>query len=256
MEFAHYTSLGRTMRNSNDRNLLFFVLITAYVAFSFTPFFILDNTQHLRLVEENGIYQTLTAVAFLAASILLALTYALEGNGNHFGRWESRRNIFVLLLAIVLFIGAGEELSWGQHLLGFDPPEAIAKYNRQGELNIHNLFAVAGRNADGAPKTGLDQWLTVGKLFSLFWLGYCVCIPLLAAVSSRVRRFLDHINLAIVPLWIGLVFPINHLLSKFVVQLSGADGHYVVEVKESNFAVLFGVFGLFLYFQVRSKRSQ
>jgi hypothetical protein len=33
---------------------------------------------------------------------------------------------------------AGEEVSWGQRLLNFETPEAIAQQNRQGEINLHN----------------------------------------------------------------------------------------------------------------------
>jgi type IV secretory pathway VirB2 component (pilin) len=36
----------------------------------------------------------------------------------------------------------GEELSWGQRLLGFTGPEALAEHNRQHEFNVHNLAGV------------------------------------------------------------------------------------------------------------------
>lgn len=223
-----------------NRHLLFFVLLSGYVSMTFVPFFLVTDSQMRPHVIENGLFENLTAVAFLMASIILARVYLTDDTGNRIGKFVTRRNIFVLLLAIVFFFGAGEELSWGQHMLGFEPPDFIAEHNRQGELNLHNL---------GPPKSGLREYLTISKLFSLFWLVYCVCIPLLMRIWTGFRSFIQQINLPIVPLWIGLVFPLNYVLSKIVVPLTGARGHYVVEVKESSFGVLFLVFAFWLYKQ-------
>ena len=248
--------VGQLMKQSKSRHLLYFAILTAFIVVAFAPFFFVENQQMLPLIEENGLYQTPTAVAFLLAAVFLGLAYLLDGNGNDFGKIVTQRNVFVLLLALVLFIGAGEELSWGQHMFGFEPPDAIAKHNRQGELNIHNLFAVAGRNADGSQKTGLASYLTISKLFSLFWFGFCVCIPLVASMWPSARQFLLRMNMPIVPLWIGMVFPLNYLLSKFVVAFTRASEHYVVEVKESNFAVMFFLFGAGLYIGLRQASKQ
>lgn len=34
---------------------------------------------------------------------------------------------------------AGEEASWGQWFLGYDPPAGIARLSHQGEMNLHNI---------------------------------------------------------------------------------------------------------------------
>jgi hypothetical protein len=240
--------------NRPDRNsAITFSLLIGFLLLAFLPFFFSTNEQMLPHIRENGFYQLLTAIAFLICSVVLMLSYFVRNNGNNFGRFQTRRNIFVLLLAIVFFIGSGEELSWGQHILQFETPESIAQKNLQGEFNIHNLALVHGRTADGSKKTGLSEYLTIGKLFSLFWFAFCVCIPLLALVSTKIRHFLAVINLPIVPLYIGLAFPINHILQKIVVPLTGATEHYVVEVKEANFAVLFLVFAAFYYIGLKRK---
>ena len=44
-----------------------------------------------------------------------------------------------ILLAIILFLMAGEELSWGQRIFNWETPELIATYNIQKETNFHNL---------------------------------------------------------------------------------------------------------------------
>ena len=47
--------------------------------------------------------------------------------------------LLCLLLAIILFLMAGEELSWGQRIFNWKTPELIATYNIQKETNFHNL---------------------------------------------------------------------------------------------------------------------
>lgn len=42
-------------------------------------------------------------------------------------------------LALFCFLVAGEEISWGQRLLGYLPPEYFLSHNIQVEANIHNL---------------------------------------------------------------------------------------------------------------------
>ncbi len=43
---------------------------------------------------------------------------------------------FLLFASLLVWV---EEISWGQRLLGFDPPALMAEVNRQGEFTLHNL---------------------------------------------------------------------------------------------------------------------
>jgi hypothetical protein len=45
------------------------------------------------------------------------------------------------LAAFGLLVVAGEEISWGQRVLGFDTPHELAEINSQGESTIHNVGA-------------------------------------------------------------------------------------------------------------------
>lgn len=241
------------MQNANSRHIWYFAALVVYVIIAFMPLFFLDQGRIYALIRENGPYQTYTAVSFFVASVFLLLAFFQPGNGNRLGSRSTRRNVFIVLLAIVLFVGAGEELSWGQHLLGFETPESVAKHNRQGEFNLHNLNPFAGREVDGSPKSGLERWLTIGRMFSLFWAGFCVAIPLINLASSAANRFLTTLNFPIVPLWIGLAFPVNHVMSKFVAAMLDINGHYIVEVKESGFALLFLLFATSYYISLRRR---
>lgn len=50
----------------------------------------------------------------------------------------------ILLWAAACFVCAGEEISWGQRILGFETPEAIKAANLQEEFTVHNLEAFQG----------------------------------------------------------------------------------------------------------------
>jgi hypothetical protein len=76
--------------------------------------------------------------AAYAATVPIALAVALRlrRNGAPLGA-----GVF-LLLAVGAFLVAGEEISWGQRILGVETPEKLRALNRQGEIGVHNVSAV------------------------------------------------------------------------------------------------------------------
>ena len=85
------------------------------------------------LLREDGWGEWATFLAFLVAA-----GRAIQGG---FKYSESRLDRLVLFgLALCCLFVAGEEISWGQRLLGFVPPEAFLKHNVQQEFEIHNLL--------------------------------------------------------------------------------------------------------------------
>lgn len=75
--------------------------------------------------SEQGVFEVLSVVCL----VLIGLR-ALR---------EIPRHTAWLVPASLALLAAGEEASWGQHWLGFEPPEWLAAANRQGEANLHNL---------------------------------------------------------------------------------------------------------------------
>ncbi len=76
--------------------------------------------------------EDLTVAAYLLAGLVL-LPAARSRRG--FAR------LAMAVLAVGMAVVAGEEISWGQRLLGYAMPDFLSQ-NSQGEANVHNLRSV------------------------------------------------------------------------------------------------------------------
>lgn len=120
---------------------------------------------YYRLVQEDQWLEWATVWAFLLAAAAAAWA-------AHHQWWRHRRVPWFLLgLGLFSFFVAGEEISWGQRLFGFTPPEYFLTDNFQQELNVHNVVA-----------SDLRQ-----LAFQLVVLGYGVVLPLAAAIPATGR---------------------------------------------------------------------
>lgn len=90
---------------------------------------------------ENRPVEMLTVVTLLAAAVLAALEAR-----RCLTRAERGRALFFALFCLGAFVTAMEEIAWGQLLLGFDTPEALAEVNVQGETTLHNIGGLQGRS--------------------------------------------------------------------------------------------------------------
>ncbi len=85
--------------------------------------------------EEDGIFETATALVLLVCTVVLLM--------SAFGRRRAvdRRLAAALTgLAVVCFLLLMEEISWGQRVFGWATPESIEELNAQSETNLHNMF--------------------------------------------------------------------------------------------------------------------
>jgi hypothetical protein len=144
-------------------------------------------------VQEDGIVEWIGALGLFAASGLF-FWIALRSRG----RWAGIKRLAALALAIVFFFGGGEEISWGQRLLGFETPQELSEANAQDETNVHNLEV-------------FDGLLSVERLFQLFWIVFAVLIPIVCALAPGPRRWLGNL-LPIMPLAVAILLIINQLL--------------------------------------------
>lgn len=210
--------------------------IIAIILF-YTPVLILSaDTMHL-LTSEDGFYEYLGALFFLFASVGFLFTLLKA----------KKRNIFYLLFALAFLFAAGEEISWGQRILNFDTPPAIGANNAQKEFNLHNLNFVQHEHGLGSSIKGM--LLNFNRLFILFWMTYCILLPIANRYSNKLRALFSRIRLPIISIWFGMLFLVNEITSKtlelFVITCQD-NCPPIYEIKESLWAVL--VFLMAVYF--------
>jgi hypothetical protein len=97
----------------------------------------LDRPLYRLFINEDALVEWLQ-FATLVALIPLGCGIAMR-------LWRRRERSFAIVFALAavaaVFI-AGEEISWGQRILGWATPEELALLNNQGETNIHNIGEV------------------------------------------------------------------------------------------------------------------
>ncbi|MGH7637808.1 MAG: hypothetical protein ACREOK_09150, partial [Gemmatimonadaceae bacterium] len=111
------------------------------------------------------------------------LVFAVAGVAQMIRAIRLRRPFDGLVALFLLFV-AGEEMSWGQRLLGLTPPSYFLEHNTQQEMNLHNFGTVFG-----GPKGP----------FTLVLIGYAVLMPLVALLDTG-RKLLDRIGATPPPL--------------------------------------------------------
>lgn len=86
------------------------------------------------LAFEDGPAETLSTIFLFAASFcMLWHAFELVKSGH------KSLAALSLLIALAFFVFGGEEISWGQRILGHETGEFLQEHNWQGETNFHNL---------------------------------------------------------------------------------------------------------------------
>lgn len=104
---------------------------------------------------ELGVIENITVIVLLCALVVAIKSYAYLRTFQ-FPIFK----IWIGLLFVGCFYYAGEELSWGQHWIGWATPESWQQINDQGETNLHNTSAIL----DQVPRTILTIAAVVGGI--------------------------------------------------------------------------------------------
>jgi len=204
------------MRNLKTWSLLGTLSI---VVACYLPVFLCSRRTLAVLVMDDQAVEWTGTLACLIASVLFVIAYWKYSTGNDLGAIRTRRNVFLLLLGLMLFVAFGEEISWGQRILNVATPAAVSSENVQDELNIHNLKWFTHPRSSGL------LWLTsVQTLFTLFWGAYGFLIPLLCAISSAFRSWASKVNLPIVPIYLGIGYVVNMFIWLGIASFLPAKG--------------------------------
>jgi hypothetical protein len=227
-----------------QRSFLFkpaiYVALAAYITLTFA-LLAMGNNWIAATIPEDHYFELVGAFAFLVTSVLFFYGFILARRRLD-KTWPSLMKQLVYLgMAGLFFFGAGEEISWGQRILGFETPETLSEVNRQEEFNLHNLSAWEA-----------SEFLDPDRLFDVFWFLFAVFTPAVALVVPRFKRFAGQF-IPIVFWGIGVLFLYNYLWAKLAKVLFSAAYAFervsfaqaIQEVKESNYAIIFVLVGLF-----------
>jgi hypothetical protein len=120
-------SPGRLFLLSTSLGILFFALF--YYKRQLPP----------ALFQEDNLFEWATALLLFAAAFLVGRA-ALTMRASPIGpsrRWVVRG---YLLISVLCFLVAMEEISWGQRIVGWETPPAWAEINYQDETTLHNVI--------------------------------------------------------------------------------------------------------------------
>lgn len=154
--------------------LVFFMVLGIYLSIFNQAYF--DTVYTL----EDGLLEWLTVVALFTTA---AVTF---NRAVKFASTQSK--VFVgmnLLFAAIFLFGAGEEISWGQRIFGWETTDYFSENNAQNETNIHNL------KINGVK---INQ-LIFGTIFSIILFSYLLILAPLYHRREKFRQFFDSLGI-------------------------------------------------------------
>lgn len=98
-----------------------------------------DPDLFYRVSQEDGFLEWATFWVFSIAGCRYFVNAARDRRDSGGVPWfAAGLGVFCMLVAL-------EEISWGQRLLGYPPPDYFLQENYQQELNLHNVFSTSLR---------------------------------------------------------------------------------------------------------------
>lgn len=228
-----------------------YVALAIYITLTY-PVLALGNTVLAAAIPEDHYFEIVGALSLFVTSLLFFYGFRLARRTLD-RRWTSLAKQLVYLgLALLFFFGAGEEISWGQRILGFQTPQTMRQVNAQEEFNLHNLSAWEAK-----------KLLDPDRMFDLFWFLFAVFIPAVALLVPSFRRFAGQF-VPIVFWGMGLLFLYNYVWAKLAKILFGATYSFdrvpfpqaIQEIKESNYAIIFVLVGLYAIWELSKSRDE
>ncbi|WP_276503753.1 hypothetical protein [Terrimonas pollutisoli] len=179
------------------------IVVTGCILIIAAGFFLFYNNLagFERYVQEDGIVEWLTVAGLIAGSYI-SFSRLLK-------LWNKKSKWFLFVtfcLGLFLFFSAGEEISWGQRILGLKTPEYFETHNAQQETNLHNLVV-----------SGVKLNKLVFSILLVVALGiYLVIVPILYQKSHVVRKFLDASGVPIPRLYQVTGFALIFILTSLI----------------------------------------
>lgn len=123
-----------TNTGTRDRIIFFLPLV---LTGAFLCLKLVRPKTYMAIIQEDQIVESLQVAFYLVAGILAFITAYRSLRSA-----VTTTRIIYLGFAIGLLLMSLEEISWGQRLLYLPSPRFFLEYNRQHEINLHNLRPV------------------------------------------------------------------------------------------------------------------
>jgi len=218
-----------------------FLVLLVYIAATYLIMFTLDKDTVDDITAEDHYFENLGAISLFAASGLYLYSFFLSRKPDQKPQQSMIRKLSYLGFAALFFFGAGEEISWGQRILGLETPEVVSEINNKNEINLHNLDLFGSKNS------------LPFKVYQVFAFTYTLILPLIAKFSKSAKKWLEQ-YITLIPWLFGVAVTANLLFSQVVSRLTflGQPG----EIQESNYELTFMCIGIYMVFMLRSALKQ
>ncbi len=214
---------------SNSRHSIILWSVAALIMWALVlALKLVSPDSYVWLGTEDKFGENMTSVFYFGAGFLM-----LWRSVSLIGRRQTKviRESFPILIALFFIFVGGEEISWGQRLLGYETPESIVDKNVQGETTLHNLSFFDRGGAVLNQHTALN--------FIALLMG--VIIPFSHRFVRPLRKLMSLCNFPAPPLAITMWFVVGLLHGQIIAK---ADPHWShTEVKELIFSVGFFLYG-------------
>ena len=196
------------MARAQSRGLLAALVTIEAIAAAMIAIAVTTSHGWQSLAREDGVVEWASFVAFVLAAGWLVIVVRRRSPS-----WWFKGACFAL--ATFCLVVAGEEISWGQRLFGFKPPDVFLERNFQQEANLHNVLM---------DERGLGFALQSKHLVMAIVLGFCVVWPWLV----RRPRFVVFAPLAPSRAFLPLAAGVVAAELGYAVELTGEGAELVV----------------------------
>jgi len=159
--------------------------------------FFVNKDLYRQIIVEDGVVEYGTAFLLLISSILF-IVKVVKLKADRSLLWV----IFNLFLALGLFFGFGEEISWGQRIFSVEAGEFFKENNLQGETNLHNL------KINGVK---INKWI-FSYAISLVFGVYFLILPFIYPKQLKIKKLIDLLGVPVPRVKQSILFLVASLI--------------------------------------------
>lgn len=227
---------------------VFYVVMGLFIVWTYTVLGYGDKAAAF-FYPEDHFFENVQFIILVVAGGLTLYAFWLAYKNRQALRTHWIKLAAYLALALFFFFIAGEEISWGQRIFNIATPESIAEVNAQQETNLHNLDIFE-----------YSDYFSFDRLFTYFWLGFAVIVPMVSLFWNRFREFAGKY----IPInyWaMGLLFLLNYAFVKISKIIYGGIYAYseiplaqaIKQTKELNYYLLLACLSAYFIWQLKQQ---